>query len=309
MASAFNSTTLYSNMTQMSVTNSNKVIDSIKIFMMFLMLSSFCFFVYFISVLLRVYFTTSHVQENSRYILFVHMLINDTLNLTIGLFLFLCSYFMLYIPAPICIIILTLAASSFRVTPYSLAAMSLERYVAICHPLRHVEFCTAQRSHVAIATMWVVSLIFPVADVIALIATVPKSFYSQCVMCQRNRLTISQLQVSMRSFSLISSLVLVALVIIYTYIKIMVVALKIGSGNSSAFKAGKTVMLHGFQLLLSISSFASSLTETYFRESTVLLLPNFIVFTYLPRLLSPLIYGIRDEVFNKCIKKMYYSKP
>ncbi|KAM4702123.1 odorant receptor 131-2-like [Discoglossus pictus] len=306
MASVTNSTVHYSNTTQVSI-SSRHITEIAKLIILVLLLLFLLFFLYFISVLLTVYFTTSHVRENARYVLFAHMLINDTLYVFVSAFLLLGGLYLLCVPVPICFAIVNLASSTFRVTPYNLAAMSLERYVAICHPLRHAELCSGQRSNQVIAMMWVVALIPNVADFIALSSSVQKSFFSLCISCRREHLTINQLQVTIRSLTLIINLLLVAMIIVYTYIKIMLVALKTGSGKSSVFKAGKTVMLHALQLLLCMTSFASTLTETHLREQLIAILPisNFILFMCLPRLLSPLIYGIRDEVFQKCIKKLY----
>ncbi|KAM4702122.1 odorant receptor 131-2-like [Discoglossus pictus] len=304
MVNNTNSTALYSNTTQGSISSSHTT-EITKLITLVLLLLFLLFFVYFISVLLTVYFTTPHIRENARYVLFAHMLVTDTLYVFVTAFLLLGGLYLLCVPVPICFLVITLASSTFRVTPYNLAAMSLELYIAICHPLRHAELCSGQRSNQVIAMMWVVALIPNVSNFISLSSSVQKGF-SLCVLCRREYLTINQLQVTMRSLTLIINLALVAMIIVYTYIKIMLVALKIGSSKSSVFKAGKTVMLHALQLLLCMTSFASTLTETHIRKHTDLLpISNFILFMCLPRLLSPLIYGIRDEVIQKCIKKLY----
>ncbi|XP_073525091.1 odorant receptor 131-2-like [Phyllobates terribilis] len=266
----------------------------------------FTFFLYIISILLKVFFSTPHIWEKSRYILFVHMLINDTLYLALGNYLLLSSIYSVYVPVPVCFMLHTLASCSFRVTPYNLAVMSLERYVAICFPLRHLEFCMAKRARSMILVIWVIGVCPSIADLTVIMYSTEKSFFSFHVVCNRSLLVLTPQQNVIKSIINILSFAMVALIIVFTYIKVMLVARKIGSGASSALKAGKTVMLHAFQLILCMVSFISTITETLFiNYITYLLISNFVILTCLPRLLSPVIYGVRDEVFRKYIKKLY----
>ncbi|CAJ0924417.1 unnamed protein product [Ranitomeya imitator] len=124
-------------------------------------------------------------------------------------------------------------------------------------------------------------------------------------------LFVSPIQNVIMSFINILSFIFatVALIIAFTYIEVMLVARKIGSGGSSAHKAGKTVMLHAFQLILCMVSFISTSTEVLLiNYVSYLLITNYIILTCLPRLLSPVIYGLRDEVFRKYIKKINLIK-
>ncbi|MEE6473264.1 hypothetical protein FKM82_009919 [Ascaphus truei] len=302
-----NSTALHSNITQVSV-NSNKNIETVRMALLILVVLCFCFFLYFLTIMLFVYFTTAHIRENTRYVLFVHMLINDTLYLVLGLTLLLTFLYVVYLPVLIYYFLVALSSTSFMVTPYNLAVMALERYVAICYPLRHAELCTPQRSHAAIAIIWAVGLIPNVADFIVLCASVETKYFSLNVISSTARLLKAPVQNTMRSVTLILSFGLVGLIIVYTYIRIMLVARKLGSGKSSAFTAGKTVMLHAFQLLLCMTAFSSHFTETYLKDYvTFLPITNFLLFMCLPRFLSPFIYGIRDEVFRKYIIKLHSS--
>ncbi|XP_073473947.1 odorant receptor 131-2-like [Aquarana catesbeiana] len=265
-----------------------------------------CFFIYFILVLLMVYFATPHLRENARYILFAHMLINDAVYLSLGLFLCLGFVFLLYVPLPICYILVTCATATFQITPYNLAIMALERYVAICFPLRHIMLCTARRSYFAIATMWFVGWLPNVADFIVLISSFEVKYLSQNILCKRQSVHVLAAQNTIHLCTLTMSFILVSLVILFTYIKVMLIAHKTGSGKSSASKAGRTLILHAVQLFLCLLSLTSSFSETYRGDYFfIVIMLNFLLFTCVPRLLSPLIYGIRDEVFSKSIRKMY----
>ncbi|XP_075706077.1 odorant receptor 131-2-like [Rhinoderma darwinii] len=296
-----------------NVTRDLQVYDTVdditRTVFLILTLLCFTFFVYIISVLLKVFFTTPPIWENSRYVLFVHMLLNDTLYLAMGNLIVLSIMYSVYIPMPICYMLHTLAACSFRVTPYNLAAMSLERYVAICFPFRHFDFCNVRRARSAIVVIWLIGFSPSIADFTIIIYSTKNTFYSLHMLCDRSVMTIDRMQEIIRSIIYIFSFTSVALIILFTYSKVMLVARRFGSGGSSAVKAGKTVMLHALQLLLCMVSFLSTVTLYYFPNCIpFFFIFNFLMFTCLPRLLSPLIYGIRDDVFNKYIKKLYSIK-
>ncbi|XP_072254723.1 odorant receptor 131-2-like [Pyxicephalus adspersus] len=295
-------------MTQM-LTQSEKYDVISRTVLMMVTLMCFFLFLCLIGALLSVFFTTPQIQENSRYILFAHILINDTVYLTLGILILFSIINNVYFPTSFCFLLIAIAATCFRVTPYNLAVMSLEQYVAICFPLRHMELCTVRRTKSAIAVIWVIGVSPSIADFVIICYSVEGSFFSHTVICSHPLLFISPLQNVVRSFVHILSFTLVALIILFTYVKVMLVARKLGSGKSSALKAAKTVLLHIFQLMLCMVSFISSVLETTIPEyHSVLRIIGFLVFTCLPRFLSPLIYGIRDEVFQKYIKKLYHGR-
>ncbi|XP_018425200.1 PREDICTED: olfactory receptor 52A5-like [Nanorana parkeri] len=291
-------------MTQLS-TYKEKTVEAVRTSLLIVMLLGFCFFLYFIKSLLSVYFTTEHIRDNSRYILFAHMLITDTVYLFLCFFLAACSLYFVYLPFSVCYTTVAATTTSFIVTPYNLAVMSLERYVAICFPLRHAEICSVQNTCIAVAVMWVVGLVSPTAELIVLLLLVKKDVFSLKVQCSSMAIMIVPPQNSLRFLSIVLSLSAVGTIHMLTYIKVVIAAKKVSSGTSSASKAGRTVMLHAFQLLLCMTSLFSSFIDMTFADSIVFLrMAFFFVFMFLPRFLSPLIYGLRDEVFRKYLKKL-----
>ncbi|XP_073525092.1 odorant receptor 131-2-like [Phyllobates terribilis] len=298
----------YSNMTH-GPSSDVKLMDSVQVFLQVTVSVCFCLFLFFISLILHVYRTAPHIREHARYILFAHMLINDTLYLADGLFLLLATLNLLYLPVPVCFVIVSLASVTFRITPYNLAAMALERYTAICFPLRHVTLCTSRRSNYAIATMWFVCLMPNIIDFIMLYTSVDKKFFSLSIICKREHIIVSVAQSLLNSSVLIINLISAGLIITATYIRVMCIAKNMSSRHGSAQKAGNTVLLHAVQFLLCLFSLTSSLFEAKFRN-VFLALPttNFLIFMCLPRFLSPLIYGLRDQMLSKCIKKLLCVK-
>ncbi|KAI9547871.1 hypothetical protein NQZ68_012888 [Dissostichus eleginoides] len=81
-------------------------------------------------------FLLRHFLDNSRYILFAYMLINDTLQLLSSVILFLLVIGLVTFPTVYCVPLLLLSTSTFMNTTLILATMSLERYVAIIYPLQ-----------------------------------------------------------------------------------------------------------------------------------------------------------------------------
>ncbi|KAM9319783.1 odorant receptor 131-2-like [Gastrophryne carolinensis] len=290
-----NSSNIPTNLTQLSISNEIRMTSMLPVF--------FCFsiFLFFMAAMLTTFFTSQVARETARYILFAHMLINDTVYLALGLFLF---YFPNTLPVPFCYLIVTISSVSLKVTPYNLAVMSLERYIAILLPLRHGEFCTIQRTCLMILLIWTIGLIPNVVDFIIMCLSVDKSFFLLYVQCHRGAFIINPVQDSIRVFVNAFTFSMVGLIIILTYIRIMMVAMKITLGRAFATKAGKTVMLHAIQLLLCMTAFSYGIIELFIKNNTVLLaVINFCFFMCLPRFLSPMIYGIRDELFRSVLGK------
>uniref|UniRef100_A0A1B8Y440 G-protein coupled receptors family 1 profile domain-containing protein n=1 Tax=Xenopus tropicalis TaxID=8364 RepID=A0A1B8Y440_XENTR len=290
---------------QLSSSN-NKSAVIVKTFFFALLLLFFIMFLYLIAGILNIYFSTPHLRETLRCVFFAHMLVSDTLYFLVALFLLLSSTYLFQIPMPFCLALQTLATVTYRVTPYNLAVMSIEQYIAICFPLRHGEFSTNHNSNVAIAIMWVVGLIPNGAEFLAMSPVVTKDFFLSSALCNQATTVLNPVQDTIRTFSYIITFILVALVIVFTYIKVTLVARKVTSKQMAASKAGKTVMLHALQLFLCTSGFLASLTEQYLKDYIpFLFLINFLLFMCLPRFLSPLIYGLRDEAFRKGIRQLF----
>uniref|UniRef100_A0A8C5LYW0 G-protein coupled receptors family 1 profile domain-containing protein n=1 Tax=Leptobrachium leishanense TaxID=445787 RepID=A0A8C5LYW0_9ANUR len=303
-SSALNST--YSSMSQLSV-GPSKVTEIMTLTYMVLMFISYLFFLFFITLILTIFFTTVQIRENPRYFLFAHMLITDTIYLTLGIFLSVSTIFIpLYMPVPLCYIVITLLTASFKVTPYNLAAMALERYVAICFPLRHAELCTRHNSVLAVVVIWVIGFIPNIVDFTIMISYTKPTFFSLSFKCSKAIFINSPEQDIMRHATNILSFALVGLIIIYTYIRIT----KIDSGKALASKASKTVILHAIQLLLCMTAFTHAITESYVDKNFIFLPTiNFCLFMCLPRFLSPLIFGIRDEAFRASLRRYVLCKP
>ncbi|PWA22079.1 hypothetical protein CCH79_00010270 [Gambusia affinis] len=92
----------------------------------------------------------------------------------------------------------------------------------------------------------------------------------------------------------------VSVIILFTYMRIVMETRKMRQDRASVSKAMHTVLLHGFQLLLCLLAFTQPISETLIGLHTNwpaedVAFFNFFCFILIPRFLSPLIYGFRDQ--------------
>uniref|UniRef100_A0A3B4U577 Odorant receptor, family H, subfamily 136, member 2 n=1 Tax=Seriola dumerili TaxID=41447 RepID=A0A3B4U577_SERDU len=239
----------------------------------------------------------------SRYVLYIHLVINDMIMLTVSVALQIMTYTIPLNFAPCCIMLNS---------PLNLAGMAVERYIAVCRPLHHVQMCTVQRAYALIALIWGVSVIPALTDIIIVLATQPPSVYSRTVICYPTYLYSTSHHKAQSVVALLFSFV--GLTLIITYLKVLCAARAVsGSNRDSARNARNTILLHGVQLLICMLSFISPLITvilitTWPRDRTKILFTTFLFTNVLPRLLSPLIYGVRDKKFSSHIRLHFFCK-
>ncbi|KAL2095328.1 hypothetical protein ACEWY4_010047 [Coilia grayii] len=269
------------------------------------------FFLYVNLVMLYTLRSKEIFTETPRYILFSHLLVSDSLQLWCTL-----VYYILYnqtfdqetlkIIGVYCFLnYLVCRITNNYLTPLYLGLMSLERYIAICFPLRHAEIANKSRTMLAILSVWLLGLILWTADLAA--AMVLRGKEGGCT-----DYIIAQMVVTYQVNTALTGLVfsLVSVVIVCIYIAIMITAKSSSTADKSkASKAHKTVLLHMVQLCLCLLSLLfgvvrrelglSGLDPVLVNEVTIFL---FLMFNILPRCLSPLVYGLRDKTFKAYFK-------
>ncbi|XP_026051095.1 odorant receptor 131-2-like [Carassius auratus] len=248
-------------------------------------------------------------QEMPRYMLFGHMLWVDTLNLFMSVVLYICAVSRMSILKNICLFLLISTTALLHVSVLNLSLMSLERYIAICFPLRHADITTSERTKMAIAIVWMMGLIQPLSDMITFYVIDSTSAVMN-LFCSRTtlfRLPIyKKLEISITCVFFVS----VCFVIVFTYASIAAVAKTASSDKASAKKANKTVLLHLLQMVLGLISlllepiFEAMYVHVDYNTLVNLMYLFFVVFIIFPRCLSPLVYGLRDKAFGSSFK--YY---
>ncbi|XP_050930552.1 odorant receptor 131-2-like [Lates calcarifer] len=253
------------------------------------------------------------LHRDPRYVLYIHLVINDMIMLTFSVALHIFTYTIPLTFAPCCIILLILLTTT-KNSPLNLAGMAVERYIAVCRPLHHAQICTVQRAYALIALIWVVSLIPALTDIMVVLATQPLSVFSRIIFCYPSYLynTPYHKAQSMAVQVLLFSFVVLTLII--TYLKVLCAAQAAsGSDQASARNARNTILLHGVQLLICTLSFISPLINIislsiWPQGRTVMLFINYLLTELIPRLLSPLIYGVRDKKFSSLIRLHVFFK-
>ncbi|XP_030639151.1 odorant receptor 131-2-like [Chanos chanos] len=280
----------------------------IKITVVFLMTA---FFIYINCIMLFALWSKPIFHEKPRYILFAHMLLNDSILLCVTSVMYALSLALLNIARAICSLLVLISSCTFQNAPLTLAMMSIERFVAICFPLRHSSIITKKSTSIGLAVIWCLSSLDIVIDLIYVLMS---DFGSpaKTIFCTREKIIIAEWQVMKAEVFNVLYFVTVTIIIILTYISIMVTARSVSTNKESAKKAQRTVLLHLIQLGLCLASFLYGIIERILALMTVgstslfidLRYLNFLIVLILPRCLSPLIYGLRDDAVRPLFR--YY---
>ncbi|KAM9359573.1 odorant receptor 131-2-like [Symphorus nematophorus] len=259
-------------------------------------------------LLIITFFQKECFYKTARYLLFAVTLLSDSLILIMSDILLILFYFQCAMKVWLCIIICVGILPHMTVTPVTLTAMTLERYVAICMPLRHAELCSTRSTMHCILIIHGLSSVPCIVILSTFFVSASSSLYKQYKLCSVEMFILYRWQAHLRSAISQFYFLIVCIIIVFSYVKIMKVA-KAASGENkkSMWKGLRTVILHAFQLLLCLIQLWCPFIENAILQINVMLFINvrsinYILFSLAPRCLSPLIYGLRDEKFFQALK-------
>ncbi|XP_077449182.1 odorant receptor 131-2-like [Stigmatopora argus] len=242
-------------------------------------------------------------REASRYILLYNLLLGDTVQLIITQIMYLLSSTRTILTYRVCAVLILFSQLVTQTSPVFLVVMSLERYVAICHALRHASIATVRNTTAAVLAVWIFCFLTVLVQGLLLI----KIRFDQsgslqmtqfCSMTTMFIHPIPKLFYKVYMYFLFTSS---GLSIVFSYVGIISVARSAATVKDSVRKAQHTLLLHMVQLglcllslmynplILSISNLVSWVMLVRLQIGL------YIIFFLLPRCLSPLIYGLRDE--------------
>ncbi|KAJ8392119.1 hypothetical protein AAFF_G00079250 [Aldrovandia affinis] len=229
-------------------------------------------FLYVNCLMIYTFFKKEAFRSDTRYILFAQTLFVDSPLMVLTDLALIGNYFQYKIPCIPCVIACMVMSCLTFGTPLTLMAMCLERYVAICMPLRHSDIST---SRARLLGLVLICSIQPVVIISIFVATIPLSFYITSRVCSAELLIVRQWQgqlsaaISQLYFLVMSS------TIVFTYIKIMKAAkVALADNKKSASKGLRTVVLHAIQLLLCLIQLWCPFTEMAVMEIDLRLFIN-----------------------------------
>ncbi|XP_076849485.1 odorant receptor 131-2-like [Brachyhypopomus gauderio] len=266
-------------------------------------------------MLVVTFFRNTVFHSDPRYILYINLVVNDILMICISVTLYVLTYTLPNVNVSVCCTLLVLGSTTHMNTPLNLAGMAIERYIAICKPLHHSQICTVNRTYILICLMWTIGAIPPLVDVIIIAALQPLSFFNSLIYCQPIIVYNTKYNVQKTIATQCLYMSVVWIMIFYTYFRVLFIARIASSGHHhpSAKKARNTILLHGGQLLLCMLSYVTPvldmvLIQFFPAQRTLISFVNYLLTNIIPRLLSPLIYGIRDQTFLRHIKGYFSCK-
>ncbi|XP_072547569.1 odorant receptor 131-2-like [Salminus brasiliensis] len=261
----------------------------------------------FINILMIFTFYRKQAFRNeTRYILFAHTLMTDVLFLLMTNLVILFTYSVVLMPVALCIPFCMFMETVNSCTPLTITAMCVERYVAICMPLRHSAISTPSRTLAVIALIWIACNINPFVDVFILVSTVPQEYLLEPKICQYDIMTPEHWHRIMRGILYISDFVIILLIDFFCYLMIVRAARTASVDKKSARKGLRTISLHMLQLILCTSEIVCPYIEAEIIEIDIELywavsIFNFITFNVIARAISTLVYGLRDERFSAAL--------
>ncbi|XP_026770154.1 odorant receptor 131-2-like [Pangasianodon hypophthalmus] len=256
------------------------------------------------------FFKSSVFHNNPRYILYIHLVINDMIMVGMSVALLVMVYTWRNVSISSCCVLVIIASATQKNTPLNLAAMAIERYIAICKPLHHSQICTVHKTFILIVFIWGVGLIPPLTDLVISAILFPLFIFNTVTVCSSSFLynTVYHDQRKQATQAIYTSFVW--LVLVYTYCRVLIAARKMASDKESIKKAKSTILLHGVQQLLCMLSFTPPVLDFVFvrimpTQWTKISYYAYLITNIIPRLLSPLIYGIRDQTFVKHLNRNF----
>ncbi|KAM4545869.1 odorant receptor 131-2-like [Odontesthes bonariensis] len=244
-------------------------------------------------------------RETSRYILLSNLLIADTVQLAHNQTLFLLSAMGVKMLYPVCAALTVLYSLPHGVSFLTLVLMCLERYVAVCYPLRHAAIITMRNTGVAICVFWTFTSLSCLIQ-LSLMLNVSLEDMKRMQMkdfCGRDSVFLDPRSNLYDKASTYFLFALAGVTVTFSYFGIIVAARSASTDKASAKKALKTLLLHLLQLGLSMSSTVHSTLIIVVSTRDRILTINIQTILYIsliivPKCLSSLIYGLRDQTIR-----------
>ncbi|XP_074466550.1 odorant receptor 131-2-like [Sebastes fasciatus] len=269
-----------------------------------------CFFLFINWTMLFTLRSKLVFRETSRYILLFNLLFADTVQMALSQLMYLLAACRVKLTYPVCGVLVMFTFLTTAISPLTLVLMSLERYVAVCYPLRHATIITIRNTAVAITVVWSFSSLNILTQVILLLDFPFEDMESLQMetFCTTENMLLGRMSDDYEKAFAYFVFVSAGVAVTSSYIGVILAARSASTDKASAHKARNTLLLHLVQLGLSLSSTIyipvviaiSKVTDrlSIFRIQSFL----YVCIILFPRCLSALIYGIRDQTIRSNLK-------
>uniref|UniRef100_A0A665TUH7 Odorant receptor 131-2-like n=1 Tax=Echeneis naucrates TaxID=173247 RepID=A0A665TUH7_ECHNA len=298
---------MFANQSQTNITV-GKELQSLVSLVLFSLLSTVpcCVFLFINGTLLFTLRSKPVFCETARYVLLYNLLFADTVLLAHSQLMYLIAACRIRLTYPVCGFLSMMGGLISVISPLTLMMMSVERYVAVCYPLRHAAIITVRNTGVAILLVWTFSSLNVLTQVFLLLEF-PFAELESLQMedfCGKESLLLNPVSDLYEKAFTYSVFISAGVTVTCSYIGVMVAARSASTDRASAQKARNTLLLHLLQLGLTLfSTMHNSLLLAISMILDRITLISIQCFLYifviiLPRCLSTLIYGLRDQTLR-----------